>query len=119
MGRRKFTLERKLCCLKNCFADLDIIREGVANADGSSTHKRKVVVGWMRPQVPWLKVNVDGASKGAMSFGGAACLIKDGEGNWMKGAARNLGSCSSDQAELWGMLLGLELAWVEGTGGLL
>lgn len=60
-----------------------------------------------------LKENVEGTLKGAMRHSGVACIIRDEEGNWLKGVAPNLGSCHSDQAELWGLLLGLELAWAE------
>lgn len=45
---------------------------------------------------------------------GAACVIRDEEGSWVKGDTHNLGSCSGKDADLWALLLGLGLAWAEG-----
>lgn len=72
------------------------------------------MVSWIKPIASWMKINVDRASRGAMHHRGVACVIRDEEERWIKGAARNLGSCSTMQAKFWGLLQGLELARVEG-----
>lgn len=36
------------------------------------------------------------------------------QGNWLKGYTKRLGWCDAIKAELWGILLGLEMAWTDG-----
>ncbi|KAF7842172.1 putative non-LTR retroelement reverse transcriptase [Senna tora] len=68
------------------------------------------IVKWKHPETDWVKVNVDGACK--IGYDRAACggVIRDSEGRFIAGFAKNLGSCDALAAELWGVRMGLELA---------
>ncbi|KAF7820682.1 putative ribonuclease H protein At1g65750 family [Senna tora] len=73
--------------------------------------RREEVIKWCPPNEEWVKVNIDGAS----SRDGerrAACggIVRDQDGNFIVGFMRNLGSCTSIQAELWGVYSGLVTA---------
>ena len=38
-------------------------------------------------------------------------LIRDANGNWIRGFGMNIGSCPISIAEIWGLYQGLNLAW--------
>lgn len=61
-----------------------------------------------------MKLNVDGVSKIHNKRAGAGCVIRNYLGRWQVGAARKLGHCSALLAEVWAILLELELAWDKG-----
>ena len=48
----------------------------------------------------------------ALAVRTAGCM--NSRGKWLIGCARNIGRCTSLQAELWALLDGLELAWSAG-----
>ncbi|KAL4386953.1 hypothetical protein GQ457_09G002620 [Hibiscus cannabinus] len=57
------------------------------------------------------KLNSDGAR--AIATGIARCggLVRDAAGHWIFGYNKALGVCSALEAELWGVYIGLFLAW--------
>ncbi|KAK9097467.1 hypothetical protein Sjap_022964 [Stephania japonica] len=65
---------------------------------------------WCCPDKGWLKLNIDGAwnSEGKASAGD---LIRDEEGRLVRGFHHSLGDCSTLDPELWGVLMGLRIAW--------
>ncbi|XP_012084521.1 uncharacterized protein LOC105643892 [Jatropha curcas] len=77
------------------------------------------LLGWSPPTVGWFKLNCDGSlitqSHRASTWG----VIRNDVGNWCYGFACNLGSCSILLAELWGVFLGLSLAWDKGVRNLI
>lgn len=58
----------------------------------------------------WIKLNSDGASKSSSSVAACGGVFRDSNGNWILGFAKRLGHASPFLAELWGILLGLQLA---------
>ncbi|KAL0000416.1 hypothetical protein SO802_014197 [Lithocarpus litseifolius] len=64
---------------------------------------------WERPTSGWVKLNTDGSSLGNPGMAGSGGVIRDEEGNWLVGFARNIGITTSFQAELWGLRDGLTL----------
>ncbi|XP_061358638.1 uncharacterized protein LOC133302833 [Gastrolobium bilobum] len=71
-------------------------------------------VHWEVPPPNWIKINSDGAcaEEGIrMSCGGVA---RNCYGEWIAGFSKKLGSGNVLMAELWGVILGLEWAWVQG-----
>ena len=79
-------------------------------------HGSKVIkqVGWTYPEDGWIKLNVDGCSKGNPGMAGAGGVIWDNMGSWKGGSARNNGICSSVTVELWAIYVGLQLTWDKG-----
>ncbi|KAK4267298.1 hypothetical protein QN277_024096 [Acacia crassicarpa] len=69
---------------------------------------------WVRPPPTHVVLNSDGARKVDSMRAGSGCLIRNHEGRWQTGCCRNIGACTPLQAELWGLLDGLELAWAGG-----
>ncbi|KAK4276187.1 hypothetical protein QN277_019161 [Acacia crassicarpa] len=72
--------------------------------------KKEVAVRRRVPMEGWVKLNVDGASKGEGRIAGCGGLIWECRGKWICGYSRKLGSCSAMRAEVWAVLTGLELA---------
>ena len=56
-----------------------------------------------------MKLNTDGSSLSNPGLAGGGGVIRDEEGNWIVGFARNIGITTSFQAELWGLRDGLTL----------
>ena len=72
--------------------------------------KVPISVSWTKPSSGWHKLNTDGAflsNPGKASGGG---LIRNCQGNWIKGFSRSIGFTTSVMAELWALRDGLYLA---------
>lgn len=65
---------------------------------------------WRCPVEDWFKLNSNGACKGDANRAGCAGLLRD-DGRWIKGFVRRLGTCTALHAELWGMWIGVEMAY--------
>ena len=59
----------------------------------------------------WLKLHIDGRSSRLSSRAGGGGLLRDCDGNWLGGFSTYLGTCSTKEAELWALILGLRLDW--------
>ena len=57
------------------------------------------------------KPNTNGASKGNPGAFGYGGLIQADDGRWTIGFSYHIGNCSAYKAKLWGILLGLKVAW--------
>jgi len=56
-----------------------------------------------------VKLNTDGSSMGNPGLVGGGGLIRDENGDWIVGFARNIGITTSFQAELWAIRDGFSL----------
>ena len=56
---------------------------------------------WKRPSHGWVKLNTYGSSLGNPGPAGGGGVIRDEEGAWIVGFARNIGITSCYLAELW------------------
>ena len=65
------------------------------------------------PPEGWIKLNSDGACKGNGEYSGCGDLFRDSERIWLKGYIRKIEICDALHAEIWGMYIGLEMAWRE------
>ncbi|KAF7844677.1 putative reverse transcriptase [Senna tora] len=66
---------------------------------------------WKAPPNGWVKINVDGShmpGRNLISCGGVA---RNSKGEWICGFTKNMGRGLTIQAELWGILTGLNMAW--------
>ncbi|KAK0580349.1 hypothetical protein LWI29_000920 [Acer saccharum] len=86
-----------------------------ANIDLDKEAKLKMCpLAWSPPPQDWVKINVDGSRnpvEGSIAAGG---VIRDHKKKWLYGFALNKGLGSVIEAELWGALEGLKLAWMAG-----
>ena len=64
----------------------------------------------IKPLEGWHKLNTDGASFGNPGKAGGGGIIRDSQGNWIKGYSRSIGFTTSNIAELWALRDGLNLA---------
>ncbi|MCH88942.1 ribonuclease H protein [Trifolium medium] len=75
--------------------------------------KDTIYIGWKKTPEGWIKLNCDGACKGGGESSGCGGLFRNSDGRWMKGYIKKIGVCDAFHAELWGMYLGLDMAWKE------
>jgi ribonuclease HI len=81
----------------------------------NNPHQREsVYIGWRRPSNGWVKLNCDGACKGKGELAGCGGILRQSDGRWIKGFSRKIGACDALHAEMWGLYLGLDMAWSEG-----
>ncbi|PNX61102.1 ribonuclease H, partial [Trifolium pratense] len=87
----------------------DYYKACMVSQSGLTRQKEVSWIGWKVPEEGWVKVNIDGASKGER-LAGCGGLIRDHQGRWCGGFAKFVGAGSAFVAELWGVLEGLKLA---------
>ena len=71
---------------------------------------------WKAPMAGWIKLNSDGASSRKPSRAGYGNLLRNENGRWECGCSYNIGTCLAFKAKLWGIFMGLQLAWHKGYG---
>lgn len=72
--------------------------------------KVTISISWSKPLSGWYKLNTNGASLGNPGLAGGGGLIRNSQGNWIKGFSRSIGFTTSVMAELWVLRDGLQLA---------
>ncbi|KAE8707058.1 hypothetical protein F3Y22_tig00110387pilonHSYRG00750 [Hibiscus syriacus] len=103
-------MDGSLLLQKRTTAVTEGCRRGKLGLNGSATEKGSPIY-WSPPMEGWFKVNTDAARSevdGRASCGG---LIRDNIGRWRAGFAKFIGICSTLEAELWGIYIGMVLAW--------
>ncbi|KAE8680197.1 hypothetical protein F3Y22_tig00111392pilonHSYRG00432 [Hibiscus syriacus] len=70
---------------------------------------------WSPPPMNWVKVSSDEARNKEPDFVFCGGVLRNSEGAWLRGFSKFIGSCSIDDAELWGILIGLMCAWDYGA----
>ncbi|KAL6194707.1 hypothetical protein ACLB2K_035784 [Fragaria x ananassa] len=90
-----------------------------ANKVNHSKPPRRVVeLCWHFPPKDWIKLNVDGSlhkNTGIICVGG---VLRNDRGEWLNGFSAKLGIGQVLEAELWGLLKGMEMAWQHGCNSL-
>ncbi|KAF7807010.1 ribonuclease H [Senna tora] len=71
-------------------------------------------VTWKPPMEGWIKVNMDGSYNHCTKKMSCGAVIRNDKGDWLMGLAKPMGSGSALQAEICGIILGLEMAWKYG-----
>ncbi|KAK9018022.1 hypothetical protein V6N11_001012 [Hibiscus sabdariffa] len=74
---------------------------------------------WQRPSTGWVCLSTDGAVSIATGMGSVGGIFRSDDGSWILGFNKTIGILRPLQAELWGILLGLQLAWENGFERLL
>lgn len=78
-------------------------------------HSRQMIqVRWISPPSGWYKLNTDGAAKGDLGPSGCGGILLNDQGGWIAGFGRNIGTCTTYEAELWGVLCGFQFDWEKG-----
>jgi len=75
---------------------------------------KTVYIRWKRLSNGWVKLNCDRACKGKGELAGCGRILCQSDGRWIKGFSRKIGACDALHAEMWGLYLGLDMAWSEG-----
>ena len=77
--------------------------------DRCNKMKKVIRVAWEKPPLGWMKLNNDESALGNPSKAGGGGLIREHQGNWVRGFTRAHGNTSSSIAELWALRDGLEI----------
>ena len=80
----------------------------------SPHQKETIYISWTWPPVNWVKLNRDGAWKRFGTLAGYGRLHQDSDGRWIKDYFK-IGTCDAFHAEMWGMNIGLDMAWRKNT----
>ncbi|KAE8732108.1 hypothetical protein F3Y22_tig00002237pilonHSYRG00293 [Hibiscus syriacus] len=72
---------------------------------------RPELIQWRPAPTGWFALNTDDAVHHTSSLGSAGGIIRNKDGDWIVGFNKAVGISSLLQAELWGILEGLQLAW--------
>lgn len=62
----------------------------------------------------WHKLNKDGSFQKENQAAGIGCVIRDENGDWKIGRMAKVLCDCADEAEAWGLLKGLRMAWETG-----
>ena len=76
--------------------------------------KFETLIGWQRPRLSFVKMNVDGSAKGCPGPSAAGGVLRDHNGDWLAGFTFRVGISNSLLAELWRIYHGLLLCWSRG-----
>ncbi|KAJ7975238.1 Ribonuclease H protein [Quillaja saponaria] len=74
------------------------------------TLRYEKLLAWYFPDPGWVKLNCHGASKGFGFISSCGSVIRGDSGEWLRGAAVNLGYGSNNYAEFFGIYHGFNLA---------
>nr|XP_023916422.1 uncharacterized protein LOC112028020 [Quercus suber] len=85
----------------------------------AAKQKNPIQVLWTKPPQDWVKLNTDSSALGNPRKAGCGGLIRNHQGEWIRGFARGLGNTSSFVAELWALRDGLTMAKELGVNNLL
>ena len=66
-------------------------------------------INWEKPNVGWVKLNIDGSADIATGTVGGEGLIRDDRGSWIMGFTRKIGKADSFLVETWALRDGLLL----------
>ncbi|KAK8572720.1 hypothetical protein V6N13_048300 [Hibiscus sabdariffa] len=69
---------------------------------------------WLAPEEGRYKLNTDGARCNTDGFASCGCVVRDALGAWKFGFSKFIGMCEVLEAELWGVVTGLRMAWDRG-----
>ncbi|MCI12311.1 ribonuclease H protein, partial [Trifolium medium] len=93
---------------------LQYMTASVSDIVHTTREKTTVDIAWQRPEVGWLSLHTDGASR-RDTTAGCGGLLRNSNGQWMGGFSHNLGRCNAYLAELWGVFDGLRFAHERGA----
>lgn len=102
-GTSPFQIARQALALARETAGTLTLGEIVTNRRGL------IMVQWKPPPANFFKLNTDGSFNNATKNASAGGVIRDSQGNWIRGFYTNIGESSSFEAELWGLREGLRL----------
>ncbi|KAL2349110.1 hypothetical protein Fmac_003110 [Flemingia macrophylla] len=83
------------------------------NTPNNSSDPEELTERWKKPEIGWVKVNVDGGRDHDEPSAGSGGVVRDEHGEWLLGFARKLDPNinNAHETELEAILTGLELAW--------
>lgn len=101
-----------------CRSPVEVVKSATFQAEearrwlvnhGVTRMAKSIWVGWTPPDGGWVKLNTNGARKGATVLASAGGLIRNQHGNWICGFSVKIGVATSFIAECWGLREGLRM----------
>lgn len=91
------------------------IYDVTTNKNAVVRHNNKVIenIHWQPPSLGWIRLNMDGASKGE-GIAGCGGVLRGDSGECICGFSKGLGAYSAYVAELWGVFEDLKFALSHG-----
>ncbi|KAK8990579.1 hypothetical protein V6N11_009271 [Hibiscus sabdariffa] len=74
---------------------------------------------WQRPERGWVSLCTDGAVSATSGIGSVSGVFRKDDGSWFYGFNKSIGIMQPLQAELWGLFIGIQIAWDIGLKKLL
>ena len=71
--------------------------------DRPGGHHTTIKINWHHPPENWVKLNTNGSSIGNLVLAGGEGLIRNANGEWVRGFARAIGVTTSVASELWAL----------------
>lgn len=93
--------------IQNRWLGIKIGKAGDTQLANSKAKKREEVK-WEAPEIGWLKVNFDGASRGNPGNSGAGCIVRDNQGDLVAYGALSLKDGTNNEAKFQATLLALK-----------
>ncbi|GMI72547.1 hypothetical protein like AT5G42905 [Hibiscus trionum] len=93
---------------------VSLIHNGATRNCGRAGPNSRDVVKWQPPNPGRVKVNIDGAVRGAVKQASIGGVIRNDAGDWVFGFVRNIGACTALMAELWAAYDALIFVWERG-----
>lgn len=81
-----------------------------SNAGSTSSRREECFIRWKAPPIGWFALNSDEAAKGTPRPAGGGSVIRNAQGELIRGYSANFGICSSFRAEIKAVAYGLDLA---------
>ena len=78
------------------------------------SNKSVALIQWKAPLDDWVKLNIDGASRGNPGPAGCGGVVRDSAGTWLASFSAKLGVCTSVKAELMALVHGLKVVQDKG-----
>ncbi|KAE8693093.1 hypothetical protein F3Y22_tig00110819pilonHSYRG00319 [Hibiscus syriacus] len=69
---------------------------------------------WQPPPESWVCLNTDASINPSTGFNSVGGAIRSHAGTWLIGFHKSIGITTPLQAELWGIFIGLQVAWEQG-----
>ncbi|KAF7810226.1 putative ribonuclease H protein At1g65750 family [Senna tora] len=90
------------------YKEAEVINK-LVNQHATTSENRCVT--WQNPDEGWYKINTDGSMWNNSEGSSCGGVIRGSHGSWVTGFSKRLGRGDAFQAEVWGCLTGLRLAW--------
>ncbi|XP_073051702.1 uncharacterized protein [Primulina eburnea] len=111
---KKFDVDLKEKWIKDYLLQIKSAFTSMKVMPSYNTGYTNCIIRWSPPPTGWTSLDVDGSCKQKARKAGGGGILRTDLGDWIMEFIYNIGWCSIEEAELWEVCKGLELAWNSG-----